>query len=188
MIQVYITNAERAYRIADRYRARGSFVALGGLHVTSLPEEAQAHADAIFLGPGEQTFPAFLTEFRAGRPARIYRSTSGRSLEHLPPIRRDLIARRRYLVPNSIVVTRGCPQHCDFCYKDAFFTGGRSFYTQRVDDALAEIHVCPGAISISWTTICSAMRASPPRCSRDARDEPSVPGRGDRRFRFSAAT
>jgi radical SAM superfamily enzyme YgiQ (UPF0313 family) len=36
-------------------------------------------------------------------------------------------------------VTRGCPQHCDFCYKDAFFGGGRSFYTQRVDDALAEI-------------------------------------------------
>src|SRR5215212_10252311 len=144
VIQVYITNAERAYRIADRYRARGSFVALGGLHVTSLPEEAQAHADAIFLGPGEQTFPRFLTDFRAGRPARIYRSTSGRSLEHLPPIRRDLIARRRYLVPNSIVVTRGCPQHCDFCYKDAFFTGGRSFYTQRVDDALAEISRLPG--------------------------------------------
>ena len=62
----------------------------------------------------------------------------------MPPIRRDLIARRRYLVPNSIVVTRGCPQHCDFCYKDAFFEGGRSFYTQRVDDALAEIERLPG--------------------------------------------
>jgi radical SAM superfamily enzyme YgiQ (UPF0313 family) len=55
-----------------------------------------------------------------------------------------LIARRNYLVPNSIVVTRGCPQHCDFCYKDAFFAGGRSFYTQRVDDALAEIARLPG--------------------------------------------
>src|SRR3979409_2645037 len=32
VIQVYITNAYRAYRIADRYRARGVFVALGGLH------------------------------------------------------------------------------------------------------------------------------------------------------------
>jgi radical SAM superfamily enzyme YgiQ (UPF0313 family) len=60
-------------------------------------------------------------------------------LEKIPPIRRDLIKRNRYLVPNSIVVTRGCPHHCDFCYKDAFFEGGRSFYTQRVDDALAEI-------------------------------------------------
>ena len=144
VIQVYITNAYRAYRLADHYRARGAFVVLGGLHVTSLPDEAAAHADAIFLGPGEQTFPLFLQEFRAGRPRAVYRSTDGRTLDRLPPIRRDLIARRRYLVPNSIVVTRGCPEHCDFCYKDAFFERGRSFYTQRVDAALAEIDRLPG--------------------------------------------
>src|SRR6188474_1136729 len=100
LIQVYITNAYRAYRVADAYRAKGVFVALGGLHVTSLPDEAAPHADAIFLGPGEQTFPQFLADFRAGRPGRAYRSSSGRTLERLPPIRRDLIARRRYLVPN----------------------------------------------------------------------------------------
>jgi radical SAM superfamily enzyme YgiQ (UPF0313 family) len=144
VIQVYITNAYRAYRIADHYRSQGAFVCLGGLHVTSLPDEAAEHADAIFLGPGEQTFPKFLADFRAGRPDRIYESTSGRTLERVPPIRRDLIRRNRYLVPNSIVVTRGCPQHCDFCYKDAFFQGGRGFYTQRVDDALAEIARLPG--------------------------------------------
>jgi radical SAM superfamily enzyme YgiQ (UPF0313 family) len=144
IIQVYITNAYRAYRIADHYRAKGAFVALGGLHVTSLPEEAAAHADAIFLGPGEQTFPQFLQDFHARQPARVYPSTAGRTLERIPPVRRDLIHRNYYLVPNSIVVTRGCPQHCDFCYKDAFFTGGRSFYTQRVDDALAEIARLPG--------------------------------------------
>ena len=144
VIQAYITNAYRTYRIADAYRARGTFVVLGGLHVTSLPEEAAAHADAIFIGPGEQTFPEFLREFRAGTPRTVYRSTAGRTLERIPPVRRDLIRRRNYLVPNSIVVTRGCPQHCDFCYKDAFFRGGRSFYTQRVDDALQEIDRLPG--------------------------------------------
>jgi radical SAM superfamily enzyme YgiQ (UPF0313 family) len=144
LIQGYITNAYRAYRIADHYRSRGAFVAMGGLHVTSLPDEAAAHADTIFLGPAEQTFPQFLADFRAGCPQRVYRSASGRTLDRLPPVRRDLIERRRYLVPNSIVVTRGCPEHCDFCYKDAFFEGGRSFYTQRVDDALAEISRLPG--------------------------------------------
>jgi radical SAM superfamily enzyme YgiQ (UPF0313 family) len=144
VIQVYITNAYRAYRIADLYRFRGVFVILGGLHVTSLPAEAAPHADAIFLGPGEQTFPLFLEHFRAGETQPIYRSTSGRTIEDVPPIRRDLIRRRNYLVPNSIVVTRGCPMHCDFCYKDAFFEGGQSFYTQRVDAALAEIARLPG--------------------------------------------
>jgi len=144
VIQVYITNACRAYKIADSYRRKGAFVCLGGLHVTSLPEEAAAHADAIFLGPGEQTFPKFLADFRAGKPERVYQSIGGRTLDRVPPIRRDLIQRSRYLVPNSIVVTRGCPQHCDFCYKDAFFQGGRGFYTQRVEDALAEIERLPG--------------------------------------------
>jgi radical SAM superfamily enzyme YgiQ (UPF0313 family) len=143
VIQVYITSAYRAYELADHYRARGAYVALGGLHVTSLPDEAAAHADTIFCGPGEDTWPAFLADFRAGRPGRVYRSTT-RTLAGLPPIRRDLIKRRLYLCPNSIVVSRGCPHVCDFCYKEAFYRGGKSFYTQAVDDALAEIARLPG--------------------------------------------
>jgi radical SAM superfamily enzyme YgiQ (UPF0313 family) len=62
----------------------------------------------------------------------------------MPPIRRDLIKRHLYLVPNSIVVSRGCPHACDFCYKESFFRGGKSFYTQAVDEALAEIERLPG--------------------------------------------
>jgi radical SAM superfamily enzyme YgiQ (UPF0313 family) len=142
-IQVYITSARRSYELADHYRRRGAHVVLGGLHVTSLPDEAARHADTIFLGPGEDTWPRFLADLRAGRPARTYRSAT-RTLAGLPRIRRDLIKRRLYLVPNSIVVSRGCPHVCDFCYKEAFFEGGRSFYVQRVDDALAEIERLPG--------------------------------------------
>lgn len=143
IIQVYITSAYRAYAIADRYRAKGCYMVLGGLHVTALPEEAAAHADTIFLGPGEDTWPRFLRDWKAGAPQPIYASTQ-RSLLGLPPVRRDLIRRDRYLIPNAIVVSRGCPHHCDFCYKDAFFKGGKSFYTQAVDDALVEIDRLPG--------------------------------------------
>ena len=116
IIQVYITNAYRAYKIADHYKKQG---------------------------PGEETFPQFLKDFKNKTPKKVY-SSSIRTLEKIPPIRRDLIKRGRYLVPNSIVVTRGCPHHCNFCYKDAFFEGGRSFYTQIVDDALAEINRLQG--------------------------------------------
>ncbi len=143
VVQVYITAAYRAYRIADHYRRKGAHVALGGLHVTSLPEEAAQHADTIFLGPGEDTWPAFLDDYRRGEPKHRYRSTR-RTLDGLPPIRRGLIKRHLYLVPNSIVVSRGCPHVCDFCYKEAFFDGGSGFYTQTVDAALAEIERLPG--------------------------------------------
>src|SRR5258705_2438375 len=57
VIQVYVTSARRSYELADWYRGRGVFVALGGLHVTSLPDEAAAHGDTIFCGPGEDTWP-----------------------------------------------------------------------------------------------------------------------------------
>src|SRR5438093_1184086 len=102
VVQVYITSAYRSYKIADHYRKQGAYVVLGGLHVTSLPDEAAAHADTIFLGPGEDTWPVFLADFRAGRPAPRYESRY-RTLEHLPPIRRDLIRPNLYPVPNSIV-------------------------------------------------------------------------------------
>ncbi len=144
VIQIYITSAYRGYALANHYRKRGAYVCLGGLHVTSLPQEAAQHADTIFLGPGDDTFPQFLRDYRAGTPKKVYTSLGQRSIEHIPPIRRDLIKRHLYLVPNSIVVSRGCPHRCNFCYKTAFFEGGISFYVQRVDDALAEIERLPG--------------------------------------------
>ncbi len=143
VIQIYITSAYRAYRIADHYRSKGIYVALGGIHVTSQPLEAAEHADTIFLGPGEDTWPQFLRDYRSGMPKRLYRS-GVRTLAGMPAVRRDLIKRRLYLVPNSIVVSRGCPHACDFCYKEAFFQGGPGYYTQTVDAALGEIERLPG--------------------------------------------
>ncbi len=143
VIQVYITNAYRAYEIADHYRVQGAYVCLGGLHVTSQPDEAAQHADTLFIGPGEDTWPQFLADLQTWFPQKVYRSHN-RSLVGAPQPRRDLIKRHLYLVPNSIVVSRGCPHRCDFCYKEAFFQGGKSFYTQSVDAALSEIESLPG--------------------------------------------
>ncbi len=142
-IEVYITNARRAYAIADHYRARGSHVILGGLHVTALPREALAHADTICVGPADRAFPEFLRDFAAGRPRRCY-AAALRTLDEVPLPRRDLVRRSLYLVPNSLVVSRGCPHRCDFCYNDGFYGDGRSFFTRTVDRALEEIESLPG--------------------------------------------
>src|SRR5947208_2278702 len=53
VISTFTSQAFDAYELADRYRARGVPVVLGGLHVTAEPEEAQAHADAVVVGEGE---------------------------------------------------------------------------------------------------------------------------------------
>ena len=72
VMSVYITSARRAYEIADRYRARGAHVALGGLHVTALPDEAAEHADTVFTGPGEGIWQP-----TCGRAARVRATRAG---------------------------------------------------------------------------------------------------------------
>ncbi len=141
-IQVYITSAYRAYEIADHYRSRGIYVVMGGLHPTALPDEAAAHADTLILGPGEESWPAFLKDYRNKSPENRYRSTK-RTLHGTPLPRRDLLNQNKYLAPNSIVVSRGCSHSCNFCYKTDFYKGGKSFYTHKVDEVLMDIATMP---------------------------------------------
>ncbi len=143
VIQAYITSAFRSYEIADLYRARGVHVCIGGLHATSMPQEAAEHADTVFIGPGEDTWPAFLADYRAGTPRGLYISARP-TLDPMPFPRRDLIKRSLYLVPNSIVVSRGCPHRCGFCYQSSFYKSWPSVSTPSLDRVLAEIESLPG--------------------------------------------
>jgi radical SAM superfamily enzyme YgiQ (UPF0313 family) len=142
-IECYITNAYRAYEIADSYRARGIKVAIGGLHATSLPQEAKKHADTLLLGLGEKSFPKFLEDFKAGRELPVYEQGEV-SLDFLPLPRRDLFKVDKYLVPNSMVFSRGCPNKCSFCYVSSFYKNGKSFYTYKIDRILEEISSMKG--------------------------------------------
>src|SRR4051794_34309735 len=85
VMTVYITSAKRAYAIADDYRSRGVHVCLGGLHPSSLPDEAARHADTVFVGPGEDTWPRFLRDFRNGVARGRYVSVA-RTLANVPPL------------------------------------------------------------------------------------------------------
>ncbi len=61
-ITVHLTFARRAFELADWYRARGSKVIFGGLHVLSCPDECAPHADALALGDGVQLWPRILRD------------------------------------------------------------------------------------------------------------------------------
>jgi radical SAM superfamily enzyme YgiQ (UPF0313 family) len=104
-----------AYELADRYRALGTKVILGGLHVSALPEEARAHADAVVIGEGEPLWPALVSDLLNGRLQPVY-DARNRSfdLAASPMPRFDLLDMERY---NRITVQtqRGCPFRCEFC-------------------------------------------------------------------------
>jgi hypothetical protein len=91
-ISVGSKTAARAYAIADAYRARGSRVVLGGIHVTALPEEALAHADAVVSGEAEWLWQDVVRDARSGTLGRtrslvrraIYKHDEYRPLDGLP--------------------------------------------------------------------------------------------------------
>ena len=55
-----------AYKVADTYRARGTPVVMGGLHVSSMPDEALEHCAAVVIGEGEAVWPEILDDFERG--------------------------------------------------------------------------------------------------------------------------
>ena len=127
-----------AYELADRYRAAGVTVLLGGLHVTACPDEAAAHADAIVVGEAEPVFPTLIADLQAGRlqPRYDARATTF-DFAHAPMPRFDLLDVSRY---NRLTVQtqRGCPYACDFCA--ASIRLNPRFRTKPVAKVLSEIH------------------------------------------------
>jgi len=112
-----------AYRIADIYRSRGTKVVMGGLHVSSLPDEAAQHADAVAVGEGELIWPRVLNDFRGGSLQPRYEQPLGRNFDFTdPPLPRyDLLDPERY---NRFPVqtSRGCPFKCEFCASSILLT------------------------------------------------------------------
>lgn len=115
-ITVHLTFARRAYALADWYRARGARVVLGGLHVTSCPDEARPHADALALGEGTAIWPRVLRDAESGALACVYRAGHRAPFRDEPPPRRTLVPRDSFLTPTSVIATRGCHNRCGFCY------------------------------------------------------------------------
>ena len=83
-IQTYISCANRSYELAKLWRSRGAKVVLGGLHPTSMPDEAAPHADAIVLGPAEAVWPTCWT-ISIAASSRKSTTVSRRGLRRWPP-------------------------------------------------------------------------------------------------------
>ena len=115
-ITVHLTFARRAYELADWYRARGSKVILGGLHVLSCPGECSPHADALALGDGVQLWPRILRDVENDALQSHYAATYETDYRDDPPAQRSILPRRSFLTTTSLIATRGCHNRCGFCY------------------------------------------------------------------------
>ena len=133
--------APRAYDIADRYRALGARVILGGIHASMLPDEAAQHADSVVIGEAEDIWPRVVSDAVAGRLEPVYRQEGFLDFERPLPPRRDLIDNKRYWSPNGVQTSRGCPHNCNFCSVTVF--NGHRLRMRAIDDVLAEVESLP---------------------------------------------
>ncbi len=138
---VYITTmtpaATRAYEIADEYRKRGVKVLMGGVHVSSLPEEAAKHADSVVIGESEGLFPLIFEDLKNGGLKPTYRLTEKPDLKDFPFPRHELMNGKMYVNIPKVETSRGCPFTCEFCSTTEFF--GNKMRYRPVKDVIQEV-------------------------------------------------
>src|SRR3954468_2253245 len=151
-ISTFSAQIFEAYAIADRLRAAGVRVAMGGLHVSVLPEEAARHADYVIVGEGENVWPHVvraaiaetltpglsLEDPSTPAPRQIFRASGFPPVDvkRLPVPRYDLLGDRPY---NRFTVqtTRGCPWRCDFCASTVMLS--QKYRRRPVEDVVRDI-------------------------------------------------
>ena len=143
-ISLLTPTAVPGYRIADALRARGIKVVVGGIHASTLPEEAKAHADAVVIGEAESAWPEVLRDFKAGRLQPFYRGEQG-ELDDLPtPLYGLLKHGHDFRIVNT---SRGCPYRCTFCSVRPYF--GSRIRLRPIDHVVRDVEAIPGNMYIN---------------------------------------
>ncbi len=143
-ITTWTINSYAAYEIADRFRARGVPVIMGGPHTFFFSDEAAEHCDGVGIGEGETIWAKMLDDAANGRLRKFYRAEGYHNLRALPLPRRELLSLRNYGPVKTFAVqtSRGCPFSCDFC-SERFYLG-KLYRYRPVQDVIDEIKQSKG--------------------------------------------
>lgn len=131
---VLTPQAPWVYRTADRLRAVGRKVLLGGIHVSALPAEAAKHADTLVIGEAEEVWKGLLDDAEAGRLKPVYHGGFP-ELKGLPRPVTNLW--KTNYVYGYFQTSRGCPHRCTFCSVHQFFGG--KVRVRPIDEVVAEV-------------------------------------------------
>ncbi|RRR77449.1 MAG: radical SAM protein [Candidatus Viridilinea halotolerans] len=137
-------NAKRVYALADRARAQGKKVILGGVHPTMMIDEAREHCDTVVFGEIESIYDELARDIYADQIKPLYRPSSEEGWKPMNLLDKPdfTIARRspnskRYSFLLPMLATKGCPVGCNFCCTPRIY--GKNFRMREVDRVLDEI-------------------------------------------------
>jgi len=130
--------ADRAYEIADGFRAKGVTVIMGGIHASIFPDEALEHADSVVIGEAELQWKNVLNDYQNHALQKKYITKDLPQLNEQPLPRYDLIDNKRYNF-HSVQTIRGCPNECGYCSVPRFC--GRQYRSKSVDRVIQEMQL-----------------------------------------------
>src|SRR6202048_585241 len=145
-ISAMTSYVNRGYEIADRFRAKGVPVAMGGVHPSFMPQEALKHGDAVVIGEVELVIDRLLDDLKQGSMRGTYKSDTLHPMVGMPMPRYDLLKKNRYVNRTFVQTSRGCHQGCTFCAEPLM--NGLKFRYRPVDEVIHEMENC-GARTIS---------------------------------------
>ncbi len=129
-------HAPRMFEIAGEFRRRGVLVGLGGPFVSTSPERARGHGDSLFVGEGEEIWPAFLADLANGHWQSRYDAAGTADIQASPLPRYDKLPNDRYWM-GVVQTSRGCPHQCEFC--DVIVYMGRQQRYKTPEQVIREV-------------------------------------------------
>jgi len=157
-VSAITSTAPQSYELADKARAAGAIVVMGGTHTSFMPEEGMQHADFVVRGEGEFAFQELVDAIQRGEgfpgiQNLTYRSGDGRLVSN--PERPKIPNLDVNPIPDyhliegwkpggviSVATSRGCPFSCTFCSVPGMY--GHAFRTHSIDRVLQELELHKG--------------------------------------------
>lgn len=129
-------DAYRAYEIAEKFSALAKTVILSGLHVKFNQGEALNHCDSIIVGECENVWEDVLSDYKYNKLKRKYESDRAVDMATLNPYPTNIISSEKYNHIWSVVISRGCENHCTYCLVNRYFD---SIRYRPIDNIISEI-------------------------------------------------
>ena len=111
---------------------------MGGIHPTCCPESCIGHADTVVIGEAEGLWQQILKDLGSRTLQPVYRHDIPPDPADSPIPRWELMNTPRYLFTNTLVIGRGCPWRCDFCYNSSDYVHAL-YRTKRISQILTEV-------------------------------------------------
>jgi radical SAM superfamily enzyme YgiQ (UPF0313 family) len=127
--------SDNTYKIAQKFKKKGAYIVMGGIHATVLPGEVKKYADTVIIGEAEEIFPQFIEDYSNNKQKPTYYSKGNVDMTKSPIPRFDLIKKKYQNYP--IQTTRGCPHNCKFCAATRIY--GKKYRHKEVDQVIEEI-------------------------------------------------